>query len=54
VIHPRFDNSSAMSRTEQEGDWLDGRLHSLSVGLEDVEDIKEDLDQALRKAAENG
>jgi len=26
----------------------------LSVGLEDIEDIKEDIDQALKKAADSG
>ena len=33
---------------------LDDRLLRLSVGLEDVEDLKEDLEQALKKAAQKG
>ena len=33
---------------------LDDRLLRLSVGLEDVEDLKEDLEQALKKAAQEG
>ena len=33
---------------------LDDRLLRLSVGLEDVEDLKEDLEQALKKATQEG
>jgi len=33
---------------------LDDRLLRLSVGLEDVDDLKEDLEQALKKAAQKG
>jgi cystathionine beta-lyase len=36
--------------TRTEGPWYDGRLVRLNVGLEDVDDLTADLDQALRRA----
>ncbi len=36
--------------TRTEGPWYDGRLVRLNVGLEDVDDLAADLDQALRRA----
>ncbi|MEI9478093.1 MAG: PLP-dependent transferase [Deltaproteobacteria bacterium] len=40
-----------LSRKEQEETGVTEDFIRLSIGLEDVEDIKEDIDQALRKAA---
>ena len=53
VIHPASTTHQQLSRTEQEATGVTEDFIRLSVGLEDVEDIKEDLDQALRKAAGN-
>ena len=40
-----------MTREEQEETGVTEDYIRLSIGLEDIEDIKEDIDQALRKAA---
>ena len=53
VIHPASTTHQQLSRAEQEATGVTEDFIRLSVGLEDVEDIKEDLDQALRKAAGN-
>jgi O-acetylhomoserine (thiol)-lyase len=50
VIHPASTTHQQLSRTEQEATGVTEDFIRLSVGLEDVEDIKEDLDQALGKA----
>jgi O-acetylhomoserine (thiol)-lyase len=39
-----------LTRAEQEATGVTEDFIRLSVGLEDLEDIKEDIDQALRKA----
>jgi O-acetylhomoserine (thiol)-lyase len=51
VIHPASTTHQQLSRAEQEATGVTEDFIRLSVGLEDVEDIKEDLDQALVKAA---
>jgi O-acetylhomoserine (thiol)-lyase len=50
VIHPASTTHSQLSKAEQEETGVTGDFIRVSVGLEDVEDIKEDIDQALRKA----
>jgi O-acetylhomoserine (thiol)-lyase len=51
VIHPASTTHQQLTRDEQEETGVTEDYIRLSVGLEDVEDIKEDIDQALRKAA---
>ena len=51
VIHPASTTHQQLAREEQEETGVTEDFIRLSVGLEDVEDIKEDIDQALRKAA---
>jgi O-acetylhomoserine (thiol)-lyase len=50
VIHPASTTHQQLTRKEQEETGVTEDFIRLSIGLEDVEDIKEDLDQALRKA----
>ena len=49
-IRPRRPTSS-LTKKEQEATGVTEDFLRLSIGLENVEDIKEDLDQALKKAA---
>jgi len=51
VIHPASTTHQQLTREEQEETGVTEDFIRLSVGLEDVEDIKEDIDQALKKAA---
>ena len=51
VIHPASTTHQQLTRAEQEETGVTEDYIRLSVGIEDVEDIKEDLEQALRKAA---
>jgi O-acetylhomoserine (thiol)-lyase len=51
VIHPASTTHQQLTRKEQEETGVTEDFIRLSVGLEDVEDIKEDIDQALKKAA---
>ena len=51
VIHPASTTHQQLTRGEQEETGVTEDFIRLSVGLEDVEDIKEDIDQALKKAA---
>jgi O-acetylhomoserine (thiol)-lyase len=51
VIHPASTTHQQLTRAEQEETGVTDDFIRLSIGLEDVEDIKEDIDQALRKAA---
>jgi O-acetylhomoserine (thiol)-lyase len=53
VIHPASTTHQQLSREEQEATGVTEDFIRLSIGLEDVEDIKDDVDQALRKAATN-
>lgn len=50
VIHPASTTHSQLTREEQEETGVTEDYVRLSIGLEDPEDIKEDIDQALRKA----
>ncbi len=49
VIHPASTTHQQLTRAEQEATGVTEDYIRLSIGLEDVEDIKYDLDQALRK-----
>jgi len=51
VIHPASTTHQQLTRGEQEATGVTEDFIRLSIGLEDVEDIKEDIDQALKKAA---
>ena len=51
VIHPASTTHQQLTRAEQEETGVTEDYIRLSIGLEDVEDIKEDIDQALRAAA---
>ncbi len=51
VIHPASTTHQQLTRKEQEAAGVTEDFIRLSVGIEHVEDIKEDIDQALRKAA---
>jgi len=50
VIHPASTTHQQLSQTEQRDTGVTPELVRLSVGLEDVRDILEDLDQGLRRA----
>jgi O-acetylhomoserine (thiol)-lyase len=51
VIHPASTTHQQLTRQEQEATGVTEDFIRLSIGIEDAEDIKEDIDQALRKAA---
>jgi O-acetylhomoserine (thiol)-lyase len=51
VIHPASTTHQQLKKTEQEATGVTEDYIRLSIGIEDVEDIKEDIDQALKKAA---
>jgi O-acetylhomoserine (thiol)-lyase len=51
VIHPASTTHQQLTRAEQEETGVTEDYIRLSIGLEDVEDIKEDIDQALKRAA---
>ncbi len=50
VIHPASTTHQQLTKTEQEETGVTEDYIRLSIGIEDVEDIKEDIDQALNKA----
>ena len=50
VIHPASTTHQQLTWVEQEATGVTEDYLRLSIGIEDVEDIKEDIDQALRKA----
>lgn len=50
VIHPASTTHQQLTRKEQEETGVTEDFIRLSIGLEDIEDIKEDIDQALKKA----
>ena len=50
VIHPASTTHQQLRRQIETGTSVSSDYIRLSVGLEDFEDIKEDLDQALRAA----
>ena len=51
VIHPASTTHQQLTSTEQEATGVTEDFIRLSIGLEHVEDIKEDIDQALKQAA---
>ena len=51
VIHPASTTHQQLTPVEQAATGVTADFIRLSVGIEDVEDIKEDIDQALKKAA---
>lgn len=50
VIHPASTTHQQLTKEEQEATGVTEDFIRLSVGLEDIEDIKEDINQALEKA----
>ena len=52
VIHPASTTHSQLSPSELEETGATPDYIRLSIGLEDVEDLKEDIDQALKKVFE--
>jgi len=52
VIHPASTTHQQLTPEEQEQTGVTEDYIRLSIGLEDIEDIKEDIDQALKKAVE--
>jgi O-acetylhomoserine (thiol)-lyase len=50
VIHPASTTHQQLTVAEQAASGVTPDYIRLSVGLEDVEDIKADLDQALKQA----
>ena len=50
VIHPASTTHQQLTKAEQEETGVTEDFIRLSVGIEDVEDIKEDIDQALQKS----
>ena len=51
VIHPASTTHSQLTKEEQAVTGVTPDFIRLSIGLENAEDIKEDIDQALKKAA---
>jgi len=51
VIHPASTTHQQLTREEQEETGVTEDYIRLSIGLENIEDIKEDIDQALKVAA---
>jgi O-acetylhomoserine (thiol)-lyase len=51
VIHPASTTHAQLTPEEQEATGVTADYVRLSIGLEDIADIKHDLDQALRAAA---
>jgi O-acetylhomoserine (thiol)-lyase len=54
VIHPASTTHQQLTRKEQEATGVTADYIRLSIGIEDAEDIKEDIDQALRNAVTQG
>jgi O-acetylhomoserine (thiol)-lyase len=50
VIHPASTTHQQLTQEEQKETGVTEDFIRLSIGLEDVGDIKEDIDQALKKA----
>ncbi len=53
VIHPASTTHQQLTRAEQEATGVTEDFIRLSIGLENVEDIKEDIDQALGRAVDS-
>jgi O-acetylhomoserine (thiol)-lyase len=50
VIHPASTTHQQLTAAEQQETGVTADYVRLSIGLENIEDLKEDLDQALKKA----
>jgi len=50
VIHPASTTHQQLTKEEQKETGVTEDYIRLSIGIEDIEDIKEDIDQALRAA----
>ena len=48
VIHPASTTHQQLNAAEQEATGVTADYVRLSIGIEDVEDIKADIDQALK------
>jgi O-acetylhomoserine (thiol)-lyase len=48
IIHPSSTTHSQLNEEEQSSTGVSSDLVRISVGIEDIEDLKEDLDQALK------
>jgi len=51
VIHPASTTHQQLTKKEQKATGVTEDYIRLSIGLENIEDIKEDIDQALKKAS---
>jgi len=51
VIHPASTTHQQLTKAEQEATGVTEDYVRLSIGIEDAQDIQEDIDQALRKTA---
>jgi O-acetylhomoserine (thiol)-lyase len=51
VIHPASTTHAQLTETEQAETGVTPDYVRLSIGLEDIEDLKADIDQALKKAS---
>ena len=49
VIHPSSTTHQQLSKAEQEASGVSSDLIRVSVGIEHIDDIKEDFDVALAK-----
>ena len=50
ILHPASTSHSQLSEEEQEAAGVTEDYVRLSIGIEDVDDLIQDLDQALAKA----
>jgi len=50
VIHPASTTHQQLTEAEQEGSGVTADMIRVSVGIEHLDDIKDDFDQALEKA----
>jgi O-acetylhomoserine (thiol)-lyase len=50
IIHPASTTHQQLSDEEQEQSGVSPDLIRLSIGLEDIEDLKQDLKAALKQA----
>ncbi len=49
IIHPSSTTHSQLNEEEQKSTGVTPDLVRISVGIEDLNDLKDDLDQALEK-----
>jgi O-acetylhomoserine (thiol)-lyase len=51
IVHPASTTHQQLTKTEQEATGVTEDYIRLSIGIEDPEDLIEDLDQALKVSA---